>query len=208
MSSPSAQRPTDPLDELFDPDTVRGLPDGSYQSSPEAATDANNTGRVSAQPANPVNDAESDPRGAWLVRGLTLAGIHLLVRVTLALAGLRWTEGVPGGRLVSLLILIGAAAGWAAMDAHKTLAYAEGGPDLTLRWLKVAGFAAAVSSAAYLVVTAIIKNGALAPAFVTEVTAGVAFTVLLIAIPAIAAIAAQRLVAAIGQRKASGGAAG
>lgn len=142
----------------------------------------------------------------WLLRGLGLALVHVVVRVLLGAALIQWPLQGSVLRWLAFTVVVLAALVWAGIDgirdrrAHPDPDLRE---DLTMRWLA----AGAVTGLAGGVLTWLVDAVTPIPVGVTslffEVSSGAAFTVLLVFLPAMAAVTAGRYLANREERKAT-----
>ncbi|WP_068273110.1 B-4DMT family transporter [Aldersonia kunmingensis] len=142
---------------------------------------------------------------AWVVRGLVLAVVNVAVRALLGFGIGQWPmQGTPM-RLLSLLVVILAAAGWGYVDAKRDRAAYPGedeGADLTMLWLKAAILGGLAGGAlAWLVDMFPSFDLGDNPLFF-ELTAGAAWTILLIFVPAMIGIGIGHFIARRAEDKA------
>ncbi|UYP20737.1 B-4DMT family transporter [Rhodococcus sp. Z13] len=141
----------------------------------------------------------------WLLRGLGLALVHVVVRVLLGAALVQWPLQGSVLRWLGLIVVVVAAFLWAGLDGirdRRAHPDPEEGADLTLRWLA----AGAVTGIVGGVLTWLVDTVTAIPVGVTslffEVTSGAAFTVLLVFLPATAAVTLGRFFARRQERRA------
>ncbi|QBJ98344.1 hypothetical protein ERC79_22200 [Rhodococcus sp. ABRD24] len=131
----------------------------------------------------------------WVVRGLGLALVHVVVRTLLGAAVAQWPQQGGLMRWFSLVVVIIAALLWGGFDgirdrrAHRD---PEDGADLTMMWLKAALLGGVLAGAVAWLVGLILDITVTDGSLLFEVTSGAAFTVLLIFIPAMIAVALGR----------------
>lgn len=142
----------------------------------------------------------------WLLRGLGLALVHVVVRVLLGAALVQWPLQGSVLRWLGFAVVVIAAFVWAGLDGirdHRAHPDPDEGADLTMRWLA----AGAVTGIVGGVLTWFVDTIAPVPVGVTslffEVTSGAAFTVLLVFLPAMAAVTLGRFFARRSERKAT-----
>lgn len=142
----------------------------------------------------------------WLLRGLGLALVHVVVRVLLGAALIQWPLQGSVLRWLGFAVVVVAAFAWAGLDGirdHRAHPDADEGDDLTMRWLA----AGAVTGLVGGVLTWLVDTVTPIPVGVTslffEITSGAAFTVLLVFLPAMAAVTLGRFFARRNERRAA-----
>jgi hypothetical protein len=128
---------------------------------------------------------------AWVVRGLVLAVVNVAVRALLGFGIGQWPlQGTPM-RLLSLLVVILAAAAWGYVDAKRDRAEYPGdddGADLTMLWLKAAILGGLAGGALAWLVDMLPSFDLGDNPLFFELSAGAAWTILLIFVPAMTGI--------------------
>jgi hypothetical protein len=143
---------------------------------------------------------------AWVVRGLVLAALNVAVRAVVGFAIGQWPmQGTPI-RLLSLLLVILAAGVWGYVDSRRDRAAnpnSEDGADLLMLWLK-AGVLGGLAAGALAWLIDKFPNFDLGdnPLFF-ELTAGAAFTILLIFVPGMTGVGIGRFLANRAEDKAA-----
>ncbi|WP_430332310.1 B-4DMT family transporter [Rhodococcus sp. ACT016] len=147
----------------------------------------------------------------WVVRGLGLALVHVVVRTFLGAAVTQWPQQGSIMRWFSLIVVILAAFLWGALDGirdRRAHPDPDDGADLTMMWLKAAFVAGILAGAASWLVGVIFDIAVTNSGLFFEVTSGAAFTVLLVFVPAMIAVALGRYLAGRGSVGAETGHAG
>lgn len=128
---------------------------------------------------------------AWVVRGLVLAVVNVVVRALLGFGIGQWPmQGTPM-RMLSLLVVILAAAAWGYIDAKRDSAANPGsdeGADLTMLWLKSAILGGLAGGVLAWLVDLFPRFDLDDNPLFFELTAGAAWTILLIFVPAMIGI--------------------
>lgn len=141
---------------------------------------------------------------AWLVRGLGMALIHVVFRALLGAAITQWPLQGSSLRWLSLLIVIACAALWGGLDGirdRRQFPESEDGADLTMIWLKAAVVGGFVGGAASWALSLLPGLELTQQGLFFEITSGAAFTILLIFVPAMAAVTLGRFITSRAQRK-------
>lgn len=124
---------------------------------------------------------------AWVLRATALGVLAVALRAVLGLAMVYWPTQGTWMRLLCLVVLIGAAVAWGIRDGRRAKAAnlaGEDEPDLTIRWL-TAGVVGGIGSGLLAWIVEWIPRFDLGDnGFLFELTAGAAFIVLLIFVPA------------------------
>lgn len=142
---------------------------------------------------------------SWLLRAIVLGALTVVLRALLGFGMIYWPTNGSWMRILCLVILVVAGVAWGLLDGRKNRRAnpdpEQGGADLTMRWLK-AGVAGGLASGlvSWLVDFApkfdLGDNGLL-----FELTAGAAFIVLMIFIPAMIGVAIGGFLAGRERRK-------
>ncbi|MFR9750213.1 B-4DMT family transporter [Nocardia sp. 004] len=140
---------------------------------------------------------------AWVLRSIVLGALVVALRVVLGFAMVYWPTHGAQMRALSLIALLAAVVVWGLFDGRRNRAADSGrGPDLTMRWLKVA-VAGGVGSGLVAWLLDFLPRFDLGDnGLLFEVTAGASFIILLIFVPASIGIGIGRLLA---ERKAGKG---
>ncbi|WP_256667921.1 B-4DMT family transporter [Nocardia cyriacigeorgica] len=132
---------------------------------------------------------------AWVLRATVLGALVVALRVLLGFGMVNWPTQGAWMRLLCLVVIIGAVAGWGFLDGRRDRAAhseGEGSSDLTILWLKAA-VAGGLGSGLVSSILDMVPNVDLGDnGLLFEMTAGASFIVLLIFIPALAGIAIGR----------------
>ncbi|MEE2056203.1 B-4DMT family transporter [Rhodococcus artemisiae] len=132
---------------------------------------------------------------SWLLRGLGLALVHVVVRVLLGAALIQWPLQGSVLRWAGLAVVVLAAVAWAGLDgirdrrAHPDV---DDGDDLTMRWLAAGAVTGLVGGFVTWLVDTVTSIPVGVKSLFFELTSGAAFTVLLVFLPAMAAVAVGR----------------
>ncbi|MGW6377925.1 B-4DMT family transporter [Rhodococcus sp. NPDC055112] len=132
---------------------------------------------------------------SWLLRGLGMASVHVVTRVVLGLAVTQWPLHGSSLRWISLAFVVLVALLWGGLDGIRDARSAvdeESGADLTMMWLKAAALAAVLAGAVTWLVGAITGIAVGDNTLFFELTSGAAFTILLVFLPAMLAVAVGR----------------
>ncbi|AMY18993.1 hypothetical protein SAMN05444374_105107 [Rhodococcoides kroppenstedtii] len=129
----------------------------------------------------------------WVVRGVGMALVHVVARVVLALAVAAAPTRGSMLQMLTLVAVLLVAIVWGALDGIAAGRRGEAdATDHTMVWLKaslVAGVGAGFLSWLF---TAVANLAVSANSLIFEITAGAAFTVLLVFVPATIAVAIGR----------------
>jgi hypothetical protein len=132
----------------------------------------------------------------WLTRALGMALLHGVADTALAKATVYTPTGLSLTKIVTIALLVGAAALWSAIDAWLTVATARrassgkkretrlGRDDLGRTWLIAALVAGPLSGILYVIGRALLVDQSGADELLPALTGGAAFTALLVLIPA------------------------
>ncbi|MGW0176016.1 B-4DMT family transporter [Rhodococcus sp. NPDC003322] len=134
----------------------------------------------------------------WIVRGLGMAFVHVVTRVVLGIAITAWPLHGSLMRWLGIIVVVLAALVWAGIDGIRDARAhpAEGDEaDLTMRWLKAAAVAGLLSGAVCWLVGAVSDIALGENSLFFELTSGAAFTLLLVFVPAMLAVAVGRFIA-------------
>ncbi|MFC7450278.1 B-4DMT family transporter [Rhodococcus daqingensis] len=132
---------------------------------------------------------------SWLLRGLGMASVHVVTRVVLGLAVTQWPLHGSSLRWLSLALVVLAALLWGGLDGirdARTAVDEESGADLTMMWLKAAAVAGLLAGAVTWLIGVITDIALGDNTLFFELTSGAAFTVLLVFLPAMLAVAVGR----------------
>ncbi|WP_181763013.1 B-4DMT family transporter [Rhodococcus spelaei] len=135
---------------------------------------------------------------SWLLRGLGMAFVHVVTRVLLGIAVTEWPLHGSTLRWLGVAVVILAALIWAGLDgirdARAHPGEEEEGADLTMRWLKAAVVAGLLAGAVSWLIGAVSDIALGENSLFFELSSGAAFTVLLVFVPAMAAVTVGRLI--------------
>ncbi|MFD4181909.1 B-4DMT family transporter [Rhodococcus sp. NPDC058514] len=132
---------------------------------------------------------------SWLLRGLGMASVHVGTRVVLGLAVTQWPLHGSALRWLSLALVVIVALVWGGLDGIRDARSAvdeESGADLTMMWLKAAAVAGLLAGAVCWLLGVITDIALGDNTLFFELTSGAAFTVLLVFLPAMLAVAVGR----------------
>ncbi|WP_169922308.1 B-4DMT family transporter [Rhodococcus maanshanensis] len=132
---------------------------------------------------------------SWLLRGLGMASVHVVTRVVLGLAVTQWPLHGSSLRWVSLAFVVLVALLWGGLDGirdARTAVDEESGADLTMMWLKAAALAGVLAGAVTWLIGTISGIAVGDNTLFFELTSGAAFTILLVFLPAMLAVAVGR----------------
>ncbi|RQM31722.1 B-4DMT family transporter [Rhodococcus ruber] len=147
----------------------------------------------------------------WLLRGLGLTLVHVLVRVLLGVALVQWPLQGSMLRMVALAVVVLAAIVWAGLDGirdQRAHPQSEDGADLTMLWLKAAAVTGLAAGLLTWLIDTVSPIQVGVKSLFFELTSRAAFTVLLVFVPATAAVMLGRLLVRRDQRKSAGTATG
>ncbi|GGL13194.1 B-4DMT family transporter [Nocardia jinanensis] len=134
---------------------------------------------------------------ASLTRALGLALVHCVAQALLGLTVLFWTDWTSPARIITLALVVGVSLVWGIADGRRDrLRYGDRSEaDFSLLWLRaaVAGGLVAGVSAWIADVLPYLNSGGNSLLF--ELTAGAAWIVLLIYVPAMAGVGVGRVLA-------------
>ncbi|WP_435277599.1 B-4DMT family transporter [Rhodococcus yananensis] len=131
----------------------------------------------------------------WLLRGLGLALVHTVVRVLLGAALVQWPLQGSLMRWTGFVIVVLAAFVWAGIDGirdRRANPDPDDGTDLTMRWLAAGAVTGLIGGAATWLIDIVTSIPVGVKSLFFELTSGAAFTVLLVFLPATAAVALGR----------------
>ncbi|MBM7461106.1 B-4DMT family transporter [Rhodococcus coprophilus] len=140
----------------------------------------------------------------WLVRGLGLSLVHVIVRALLGVALMQWPLQGSILRWMGLAVVILAAIVWAGIDGvrdRRANPDPDDGEDLTIRWLAAGAVTGIVAGFLTWLVDTLTDLPIGVKSLLFELTSGAAFTVLLVFLPAMAAVTAGRFLAGRGESK-------
>lgn len=144
----------------------------------------------------------------WLVRGLGLSLVHVIVRALLGVALMQWPLQGSILRWMGLAVVILAAIVWAGIDGvrdRRAYPDPDDGEDLTMRWLAAGAVTGLVAGFLTWLVDTLTDLPIGVKSLLFELTSGAAFTVLLVFLPAMAAVTAGRFLAGRGQSEPDAG---
>lgn len=127
-----------------------------------------------------------------------MAFVHVVTRVVLGIAITAWPLHGSLMRWLGIIVVVLAALVWAGIDGIRDARAhpAEGDEtDLTMRWLKAAAVAGLLSGAVCWLVGAVSDIALGENSLFFELTSGAAFTLLLVFVPAMLAVAVGRFIA-------------
>lgn len=129
---------------------------------------------------------------AWAIRGLGVAGVHVLARVVLGVAILQWSREGYFLRWIAVALVILAATIWGGIDGirdRRGHPDPTGGTDLTMLWLLAAACGAPLAGVVTWLVGRVTGVPVGEDSLFFEITVGAAFTMLLVFVPAVVAVA-------------------
>ncbi|MGW6695247.1 B-4DMT family transporter [Rhodococcus sp. NPDC054953] len=134
----------------------------------------------------------------WIVRGLGMTFVHVITRVVLGIAITAWPLHGSLMRWLGIIVVVLAALLWAGIDGIRD---ARAHPsereeaDLTMTWLKAGAVAGLLSGAVCWLIGAVSDIALGENPLFFELTSGAAFTLLLVFVPAMLAVAVGRFLA-------------
>jgi hypothetical protein len=135
---------------------------------------------------------------SWIVRGLGMTFVHVVTRVALGVAVAAWPLHGSLMRWLGLAVVVLAALVWAGLDGIRD---ARAHPsereeaDLTMTWLKAGAVAGLLSGALCWLIGSVSDVSLGENSLFFELTSGAAFTLLLVFVPAMLAVAVGRFIA-------------
>ncbi len=144
---------------------------------------------------------------AWVLRAIVLGVLTVVLRTLLGFGMINWPTQGSWMRLVCLIVLVAAGVVWGLMDGRGDRRAnpdpERGGADLTMRWLK-AGVAGGLGAAVVAWLLDFVPSFDLGDnGLGFEITAGAAFIVLMIFVPAMVGVAIGRFLVNRENNKAS-----
>lgn len=135
---------------------------------------------------------------AWVLRAVVLGALVVFLRAVLGFAMVNWPTHGVWMRMFCLVLIVAAVLYWGVLDGRKDRAAQpdpERGTDLTLLWLKAAAAGGLGSGLAAWIIDWLPKFDLGDNGILFELTAGAAFIVLLIFIPALIGVGLGRILA-------------
>ncbi|WP_244467570.1 B-4DMT family transporter [Nocardia vulneris] len=132
---------------------------------------------------------------AWVLRAIVLGALVVFLRAVLGFAMVYWPTHGVWMRALSLIVLLAAIVYWGFLDGRKDRTAnpnPEYGTDLTLLWLKAAVAAGLGSGLSAWILDWLPKFDLGDNGLLFELTAGAAFIVLLVFIPALIGVGIGR----------------
>lgn len=132
------------------------------------------------------------PLQTWVIRGLGVAGIHVLARVVLGVAIVQWPREGYFLRWIAVALVVLAVMIWGGVDGirdRREHPDPADGADLTMLWLKAAACGAPLAGALTWLVGRITDVAVGQDSVFFEITVGAAFTMLLVFVPVVVAVA-------------------
>ncbi|WP_227981772.1 B-4DMT family transporter [Nocardia spumae] len=142
---------------------------------------------------------------SWVLRAIVLGALTVVLRTLLGFGMIYWPTHGSWMRILCLIVLVVAGVAWGLIDGRSDRRAnpdpERGGADLTMRWLK-AGVAGGLGSGLVSWVLDFVPKFDLGDnGLLFELTAGAAFIVLMIFIPAMIGVAVGRVLVGREQRK-------
>ncbi|MFD1813921.1 B-4DMT family transporter [Rhodococcus gannanensis] len=143
----------------------------------------------------------------WIVRGLGMTFVHVVTRVVLGVAIAAWPLHGSMLRWLGLAVVVLVALLWAGLDGIRD---ARAHPsereetDLTMTWLKAGAVAGLLAGAVCWLIGTVSDISLGENSLFFELTSGAAFTLLLVFVPAMLAVAVGRFIAHRDARKNEG----
>lgn len=142
---------------------------------------------------------------SWVLRAVVLGALTVVLRAALGFGMVHWPTQGQWMRILCLIVLVVAGVAWGLLDGRKDRRAnpdpEKGGADLTMRWLKAGVVGGLGSGLAAWLVDFLPKFDLGDNGLLFELTAGAAFIVLMIFIPAMIGVAIGRLLVGREQRK-------
>ncbi|QXN95804.1 B-4DMT family transporter [Nocardia iowensis] len=135
---------------------------------------------------------------AWVLRAVVLGALVVFLRAVLGFAMVNWPTHGVWMRTLGLIVLVAAVLYWGLLDGRKDRAAQpdpERGSDLTLLWLKAAVAGGLGSGLGAWLLDWLPKFDLGDNGILFELTAGSAFIVLLIFVPALIGVGIGRILA-------------
>ncbi|AHH19327.1 hypothetical protein NONO_c45430 [Nocardia nova SH22a] len=142
---------------------------------------------------------------SWVLRAIVLGALTVVLRTLLGFGMIYWPTNGSWMRIVCLVVLIVAGVAWGLLDGRGDRRAnpdpERGGADLTMRWLK-AGVAGGLGSGLVSWILDFLPKFDLGDnGLLFELTAGAAFIVLMIFIPAMVGVGIGRFLVGRDQRR-------
>ncbi|MBF6463866.1 B-4DMT family transporter [Nocardia beijingensis] len=135
---------------------------------------------------------------AWLLRAVVLGALVVALRAGLGFAMVYWPTHGALMRILCLVVLVAAIVSWGVLDGRRdriASGDAERGADLTMMWLKAAVVGGVGSGLVAWVLDFVPGFDLGDNGLLFEVTAGAAFIILLIFVPALIGVGVGRMLA-------------
>lgn len=135
---------------------------------------------------------------AWLLRAVVLGALVVALRAGLGFAMVDWPTHGALMRLLCLIVLVAVIVAWGVLDGRRdriASGDAERGADLTMLWLKAAVVGGVGSGLASWILDFVPRFDLGDNGLLFEVTAGAAFIILLIFVPALVGVGIGRMLA-------------
>ena len=142
---------------------------------------------------------------SWVLRAVVLGALTVVLRTLLGFGMIYWPTNGSWMRILCLVVLVVAGVAWGLLDGRGDRQAnpdpERGGADLTMRWLK-AGVAGGLGSGLVSWILEFLPKFDLGDnGLLFELTAGAAFIVLMIFIPAMIGVGIGRFLVSREQRK-------
>ncbi len=142
---------------------------------------------------------------SWVLRAIVLGALTVVLRTLLGFGMIYWPTNGSWMRIVCLVVLIVAGVAWGLLDGRGDRRAnpdpERGGADLTMRWLKAAVVGGLGSGLVSWILDFLPKFDLGDNGLLFELTAGAAFIVLMIFIPAMVGVGIGRFLVGRDQRK-------
>ena len=142
---------------------------------------------------------------SWVLRAIVLGALTVVLRTLLGFGMIYWPTNGSWMRIVCLVVLIVAGVAWGLLDGRSDRRAnpdpERGGADLTMRWLTAGVVGGLGSGLVSWILDFVPKFDLGENGLLFELTAGAAFIVLMIFIPAMIGVGIGRFVVGREQRK-------